>query len=111
MKTALLILIAVGSLSCRKEPLHESPFDKIECGTWHIANDGSNAARYIVAIDPVENVQGYEIVVTSDTIIKIYEREIYQVYYKDTSGTCLMIEHETGTGPNSYTDSLPCTIY
>lgn len=113
MKTSIFIAaVALLFSSCEKgEEIHSSPFDKIESGTWHIANADTIPCRYVVAIDPVENVQPYEIIVTSDTIIKIYERESYKVFYKDEFGNDQVIEHQVLTGLHSYIDSLPCTIW
>lgn len=112
MKTLLYTLLFLALVSCEKAVVeHASPFDKVECGTFHIANDGTAPVKYVLAIDPVENVQPYQIYITSDTIIKIYERESYTIYFKDSLGASKSIRHETTTGAQSFIDSLPCTLW
>ena len=112
MKTLLYALLILSLFGCEKGKVeHSSPFDLIECGTWSISKNGAGNCKYLVAILIPNNEQGSERWVTSNTTIVIYQNSKYNIYYRDSIGNILEIQHKTSNHDESFIDVLPATVY
>lgn len=132
MKKLLLFVLLGALVSCEKDEPVQAPSPLVKCGTMHITSDGgpflykSSSSRSIYSFD-----------ITSDTTFDIYEKSLYRIYYKgttilsidsiwfnpggntgpdvfdriDTTYDYHVIEHQTGTGSQSFEHILPSTIY
>lgn len=133
MKKLILALLISSFFSCQKDEPVQLKAELVKCGTMHITSDGG-PFRYQLGT----SLQIQFAFITQDTTFDIYENELYRIYYKgttiqsvdsvwfdpgggptadsvfirvDTTYDYHVIEHQTGTGSQSFDHVLPSTIY
>jgi len=132
MKTLLYTLVFIALVSCEKDKITEPKAELVKCGTLRINSDGGPFRYQLGTSNSI-----YFTYITSDTIFDIYENSLYRIYYKgttiasidsiwfneggntgpktfiriDTTYDYHILEHQTETGPQSFDDVLPSTVF
>ncbi len=132
MKTLLYSLLIIAFVSCEKPETVTPKTSLVRCGTMRINSDGGPFRYQLGTSNSI-----YFTYITSDTTFDIYENSLYKIYYKgttissidsvwfnpggntgpkefvriDTTYNYHVLEHETGTGSQSFNEVLPSTVY